>query len=73
MGGFSHFEQLHEVFKRYGVLEFECSLADVLKVFGRDEVTDTIEDVFEGFLINLSLGGMEVEDFHEGLSLCCFN
>ena len=73
MRGLSDFEQLHEVLEGNGVFELKCSLADVLKMLGRDEVTDPIEDILEGFLVNFSVLRMEVEDLHEGLSLGCFD
>ena len=39
----------------------------------RDEVCHSIEDSLETLFVNFAIDCMQVEDLHEGLSLCGFN
>lgn len=69
MGSLPHSEQVHEFFKSNRIFELECSLTDILKMFRRYEITHSIEYLFQGGFGDFSIYCVQIENFHEGLSL----
>jgi hypothetical protein len=55
VGCFSDFEQIHELLESDGIFELKRSSADILEMLWRDEVANSIKDVFEFIFIDFTI------------------
>lgn len=69
----SDFEQLHELLEGDAFLELESPCADVREVLLRDEVTNTVEQGLQTFLVHFAVDCVQLKHLHECLSLRCFD
>lgn len=62
-------EDLHELLKSDCLVELESLLADICKMFLRDEVTNPIEHGLQFLLPDSAILSMQVEHFEKSLAL----
>jgi len=73
MRSLSYFKQLHKLFKADLIFELKSLQTNILEMFRWDEISYPVKDCLEGFLVDFAIDCMQVEHFHEGLSLCGFD